>query len=74
MFSFNQNKILGKGAFGVVYQAVWNGQPVAVKRVFENFEKWEGESDGERQFQLLARLSHPNVIKLLHVSRDEDFR
>ena len=61
------------GYFAIVFEGVWNGQPVAVKRV-QNFEKWEGQSDGERQFQLLARLSHPNVIKLLHVSRDEDFR
>ena len=58
------------GYFAIVFEGVWNGQPVAVKRVQL---RWDWESDGVEEFQL-ARLCHPNVIKLLHVSRDEDFR
>ena len=59
----DKNKRLGKGAFGIVYEEVWSEKPVAIKRIqlssisSKDYE-WE---------EVLLKLDHPNVIKLLHV-------
>nr|XP_039261083.1 mitogen-activated protein kinase kinase kinase 7-like isoform X1 [Styela clava] len=51
---------IGKGAFGVVYEAVYRQHPVAVKKI---------ESENERrafitELRQLSRVSHPNIIRL----------
>lgn len=51
---------IGKGAFGVVYEAEYRGIPVAVKMI---------ESENERrafitELRQLSRVSHPNIIRL----------
>jgi serine/threonine protein kinase len=67
MLRFDRSKILGKGGFATVFEGVWNGRAVAVKRVLLKNTKFHGED-------ALVRLDHPNVIKMLHEERDEDFR
>ncbi|XP_037550718.1 mitogen-activated protein kinase kinase kinase 7 [Nematolebias whitei] len=51
---------VGRGTFGVVFKAVWNGKDVAIKTI---------ESDAERnaflvELRQLSRVSHPNIVKL----------
>lgn len=51
---------IGKGAFGVVYEAIYRQNPVAVKMI---------ESESERrafitELRQLSRVSHPNIIRL----------
>lgn len=72
--SYDSNRILGKGAFGVVFPgtiASTDGQveiSVAVKRVtIENINKRE-------EIALNTLMDHPNVIKLFHTEQNQDFK
>ena len=73
LFSFDRLNVLGKGNFGVVFDGVWNGQRVAVKRI--NLIDQEISKNGdESPEEVLKNLDHCNVIKLLHVDSDDDFK
>ena len=65
----SSNKILGKGAFGTVYEGVWCAKLVAIKRI-----QLSDLASNEREEEALQKLDHPNVIKLLHVENDPMFR
>ena len=72
-FSFERQKVLGKGNFGVVFEGDWNGQRVAVKRI--NLMDLETRRNGEESpEEVLKNLDHLNVIKLFHVDSDMDFK
>ncbi|GAB4831001.1 hypothetical protein Ancab_005012 [Ancistrocladus abbreviatus] len=59
----NANK-LGKGGFGEVYKGVLpNGQEIAVKRLSQN--SGQGEIEFKNEIQLLAKLQHRNLVRLL---------
>ena len=64
-----QNKILGEGRYGIVFEGVWCDKPVAIKRI-----QLLHISSNQREEEALQRLDHPNVIKLLHVESDPMFR
>ena len=66
---FGQNKILGEGRYGTVFEGVWRGKPVAIKRI-----QLSDISSNQREEEALQKLEHPNVIKLLHVESDSTFR
>lgn len=51
---------IGKGAFGVVYRAMYHGTMVAVKTYVG--EDPFGENDWEREIGNLMNLHHPNII------------
>jgi len=64
--------VLGKGAYGMVYKArqMSTGQPVAIKVLLE--EKLQFSANAsieharfEREMQLIARLKHPNIVRLI---------
>ena len=63
---------LGRGGFGVVYEAKDRdlGRPVAVK-VVRPGRITEEEGKGSREAEAIARLSHPNLITLFEVGRSE---
>lgn len=75
-------KLLGKGAFGIVYEGIWtNGVKVAIKRIDKteflashdsNAETTNAGQRSEEEF--MKRLDHPNVLKLLHVETDQNFK
>ena len=56
-------KQIGQGGFGSVFQATWNDQKVAAKRLIE-IDRHEAE--------VLSKLDHRHIVKLLGVV-DEDF-
>lgn len=67
-------KEIGKGSYGKVYKAVWNGMEVAAKRFhcafFENGyqDVVDQYMQGfQREWEVLRRLNHPNVVKLYTV-------
>jgi hypothetical protein len=64
---FDRSKVLGEGAYGIVFEGRWRGIQVAVKRVPNNSAKKRNDST-------LLDLNHPNVIKLFHIDSDEDFK
>ncbi|GAM20898.1 hypothetical protein SAMD00019534_040730 [Acytostelium subglobosum LB1] len=69
-------KEVGKGAFGIVYEAEWNGEIVALKKLIppigaDNMQEDEKKEDRLRVFRefshevySMSRLSHPNVMKI----------
>ncbi|XP_045035389.1 serine/threonine-protein kinase/endoribonuclease ire-1-like [Daphnia magna] len=58
---------LGQGNFGTVLKGKFGGREVAVKRV-------ELLKVDKREEDAMLKLEHPNIVKLLHVESDNDFR
>jgi hypothetical protein len=69
MLTFDRSKILGTGGFGIVYEGVWDGNTVAVKRI-----PIHHVATNEQEEKALKILDHINVNKLLHVEMDQDFK
>ncbi|KAI9561450.1 hypothetical protein GHT06_012407 [Daphnia sinensis] len=67
--SYSKNDVLGKGTYGDVYRGIFNGENVAVKKVLLNRSEKE-----EREVNLQTRLDHTNVLAILKVAEDDDFR
>ena len=72
---------LGKGAFGIVYEGSLMGKKVAVKRIdkteflISSGSVVDTTSVGQRgEEEVMKNLSHPNVLKLLHVECDNNFK
>jgi hypothetical protein len=61
--------ILGQGGYGIVYEDIWDGRKVAVKRI-EIFRT----TNNEREEDAMHKLDHRNVVKLFHVEKDKDFK
>ena len=69
----SQNKILGQGGYGNVYEGVWSGKPVAIKPKF-NLSSFNIANNVKGEEEAWQKLDHPNVIKLLHIESNADFR
>eukprot|EP00438_Fugacium_kawagutii_P001955 Skav224102 [mRNA] locus=scaffold4565:162510:169606:- [translate_table: standard] len=61
-YTYNAERVLGSGSFGVVYQAVVveTGESVAIKKVFQD-KRYKN-----RELQIMKELKHPNVVELKH--------
>ena len=61
-FTYNADKVVGNGTFGVVYQATVaeTGETVAIKKVFQD-KRYKN-----RELQIMKELRHPNVVGLRH--------
>lgn len=59
---------LGRGAYGEVYAGEWNGIDVAVKRILLSNLFLEREVDS------MKGLKHENVVTLLAVEGDQNFK
>ena len=66
--TFDREKILGQGRYGTVFEGVWLNTKVAIKRVGLR------EANAIKEGFSLFGLDHRNVVKLLHVENDDDFR
>jgi len=66
-------KPLGDGTYGSVVKAVnrTTGEIVAIKRMKKKFYSWE-ECMQLREVQSLRKMSHPNIVKLKEVIREND--
>lgn len=60
---------IGKGAYGIVWQARKrdSGQKVAVKRVFDSFRNVTDAKRCYREILILSHLRHPNIVVLHQV-------
>jgi predicted Ser/Thr protein kinase len=67
--SIDREKVLGKGAYGIVYEGTWRGSKMAVKRI--QIENVQNNKGGEEPLQIL---DHPNVVKLYDVDSNLDFK
>jgi hypothetical protein len=64
----DKNKVLGRGN-SVVYSGSYERHPVAVKRIVVDTLSKE-----DREVKTQVRLDHDNVLKILTVEQDADFR
>lgn len=67
--------VLGKGATGAVYQGVnkHNGEAVAVK-TFNQLSHMRPLDVQLREFEVLRRVNHENIVKLLAIEDDQEGR
>ena len=61
-FTYNADRVVGNGSFGVVFQATvnQNNEVVAIKKVYQD-KRYKN-----RELQIMKELYHPNVINLKH--------
>lgn len=67
-FQLNRRVILGKGAYATVFSGKWQNIDVAVKRIQLH------DIIINREEILMRDLNHQNVLKLIGVEEDENFR
>lgn len=67
--------VLGKGATGAVFQGVnkHNGEPVAVK-TFNQLSHMRPYEVQMREFEVLQKVKHDNIVKLLAIEDDQEGR
>lgn len=68
-------EILGRGAFGDVFKAIYNGAEVAVKEIknrgktnnkqYKNIENFLARV--KREFETIYQLNHPNIVKAINI-------
>ncbi|KAJ4787818.1 cysteine-rich RECEPTOR-like kinase [Rhynchospora pubera] len=61
--NFSPSKILGRGGYGEVYQAVMHGKSVAIKRLLKASK--ENEQELIKELSLVSYIEHPNILKLV---------
>jgi glycogen synthase kinase 3 beta len=61
-FTYNAERVIGNGSFGIVYQAqvVETNETVAIKKVFQD-KRYKN-----RELQIMKELKHPNIVQLKH--------
>ncbi|KAK7280211.1 hypothetical protein RJT34_25273 [Clitoria ternatea] len=71
--NFSETNTLGRGGFGPVYKGkLSNGQEVAVKRLSMN--SGQGDVEFKNEVQLVAKLQHRNLVRLLGFSLERKER
>ncbi|KAE8693181.1 Serine/threonine-protein kinase MAK [Hibiscus syriacus] len=66
-------KEVGDGTFGSVWRAInkLSGEVVAIKKMKKKYHTWE-ECVNLREVKSLRRMSHPNIVKLKEVIRENN--
>ncbi|KAG1670201.1 hypothetical protein FOA52_014977 [Chlamydomonas sp. UWO 241] len=65
-----RDSMLGAGATGLVYKGAYKGEEVAIKVIIPSGQQGAGAMDAEdiasmqQELQIMARLSHPNVVRI----------
>ncbi|OWA54575.1 putative Mitogen-activated protein kinase kinase kinase 7 [Hypsibius exemplaris] len=60
---------LGKGGFGEVHKALWNGTTVAVKKALLSTPS---VSTQQRELDILFRINHPNIVKVIGLTYENE--
>ncbi|KAG6542360.1 hypothetical protein Mapa_016188 [Marchantia paleacea] len=76
--NFSQDNLIGEGGFGQVFRGVLSdGKVVAVKQMDPGASARQG-TQGEREFRvevdILSRLNHPNLVRLIGYCADRTHR
>ena len=64
---FSQEHEIGNGLSGVVYEATWKGERVAVKNLFDDPDGLS-KIDFLREVTVLSTIAHPNIVGLIGVA------
>ena len=65
---FDRKVRLGQGGYGAVFPGTFQGKKVAVKRVQLI------DATNENEENIMKQLDHPNIVKLFHFDRDDNFK
>ncbi|XP_062186116.1 receptor-like serine/threonine-protein kinase SD1-8 [Phragmites australis] len=72
---FSESNIIGRGAFGVVYEGhLPDGTKVAVKRIIQSPLVDEGGEAFMREVEVMSKLRHGNLVRLLSYCKDGNER
>ncbi|EEC78089.1 hypothetical protein OsI_17568 [Oryza sativa Indica Group] len=64
--NFSQGHVIGQGGFGIVYKGqLPDGRMIAVKRLHQSTLTKKGKKDFTREVEVMARLRHGNLLRLL---------
>ena len=64
--TFTVGEQIGRGQYGQVYRATFEGSQVAIKRILID--------GGGHEYEGMKKMDHPNVLKLLHLEDKDPFR
>ncbi|XP_002964459.2 receptor-like serine/threonine-protein kinase ALE2 isoform X2 [Selaginella moellendorffii] len=71
--NFNPSNVIGQGGFGRVYSGVLtDGTKIAVKVLIR--EDKQGDREFSAEVEMLSRLHHRNLVKLVGICTDDDMR
>lgn len=65
MTELSLQKVIGEGAFGKVYKALYKGRSVAVKVLIKQNLSDDVVSEFETEVKIMSLLNHPNICRLL---------
>ncbi|XP_048029390.1 protein STRUBBELIG-RECEPTOR FAMILY 8-like isoform X2 [Megalobrama amblycephala] len=71
LIHYNEESLLGEGAFGKVYRGYFQGTPSAIKKILYGTA---GLPDQDIQHEILVslQLSHPNIVLLMAAARTDN--
>ena len=64
---YDEDKILGSGSYGSVFEGFMDGREVAVKQILKN------KSANGREEKFLSTHKNLHIIKLFHTEQDTNF-
>ncbi|CAG8433913.1 6744_t:CDS:10 [Scutellospora calospora] len=71
---YSDLKCIGKGGYGVVYSATFQGQQYALKSLNNNLNFGKKEfKNFKRELECLYKIDHSNIIKFYGISRGKNF-
>jgi tRNA A-37 threonylcarbamoyl transferase component Bud32 len=66
---FDNNKVLGDGAYGTVYRGRYRGQDVAIKVLKMQDLPTEMLDEFDREIDLMTKLRHKNIVQFIGASK-----
>jgi serine/threonine protein kinase len=61
------NKVISQGGFSLVYNGIFRGTYVAVKKIFDPNITQDLLDELNNELKMLARLRHPNIVLIMGV-------
>ena len=74
------DQLLGKGGFACVFQGTFRSKynsldtDVAIKRILLDHLRYDEQLENNREQTFMLQLHHTNILRLLHVQDDPQFR